>query len=102
MHKEHFRTEEKANPERYSRHYYDLYKIGNSEFIEVALSRKDLLEQVVDFKERFYPCAWARYDLAVPGSLELLPTEENIKYLKDDYEKMKGMIFGEYPSWKTF
>ena len=100
LHKEHFRTEGKTNPERYSRHYYDLYKIGNSEFIKVALSRRDLLEQVVEFKKRFYPCAWARYDLAVPGTLELLPTEENIKYLKDDYEKMKGMIFGKYPRWE--
>lgn len=101
LHREHFRTEGKDSPERYSRHYYDLYKIGNSEFFEAALLRIDLLEQVVEFKKRFYTCAWARYDLAVPGSLELLPTEENIKYLKDDYEKMKGMIFGEYPSWEN-
>ncbi len=99
LHKEHFRTKKKDNPERYSRHYYDLYKIGNSEFIEAALSRKDLLQEVVEFKKRFYPCAWARYDLAAAGTLKLLPIEENIKYLKDDYKKMKGMIFGEYPNW---
>lgn len=101
LHREHFRTEEKANPERYSRHYYDLYKIGNSKFFDVAISRKDLLEQVVEFKKTFYPCGWARYDLAVPGTIKLLPTEENIKFLKDDYQKMKGMIFGEYPSWES-
>lgn len=100
LHKEHFRTPNKPNPERYSRHYYDLYKIGFSDFFESALARTDLLTQVVEFKQTFYPCAWARYDLAAKGSIELMPTEENIKYLKDDYTKMKGMIFGDYPSWE--
>jgi len=100
LHKEHFRTEGKANPKRYSRHYYDLYKIGNSDFLTSSLKKIDLLKEVVDFKKIFYPNAWAQYDLAVSGTLELLPTEENIKYLKNDYEKMKGMIFGEYPSWE--
>jgi hypothetical protein len=100
LHKEHFRTSERNNPERYSRHYYDLYKIGKSEMINSSLARTDLLKEVVEFKERFYPCAWARYDLAVQGSLKLLPTEENKKYLKDDYKKMQGMIFGEYPAWE--
>lgn len=100
LHKEHFRTPEKPNPERYSRHYYDLYKIGYSDLFESALARTDLLTQVVEFKKTFYPCAWARYDLAKQGTIELLPTDGNIKYLKDDYAKMKGMIFGEYPSWE--
>jgi len=99
LHKEHFRSPDKPNPERYSRHYYDLYKIGKSSMIQSALARIDLLEQVVEFKQRFYSCAWARYDLAKQGSMKLLPTEDNKKYLHDDYKKMQGMIFGDYPSW---
>ena len=99
LHREHFRTSDKAQPERYSRHYYDLYKIGYSDFLESALQRTDLLNQVVEFKKTFYPCGWARYDLAVLGSIELMPTDENIDFLKDDYKKMQGMIFGDYPSW---
>lgn len=100
LHREHFRSSDKPNPERYSRHYYDLYKIGYSDFFESALARTDLLTQVVEFKQTFYPCAWARYDLAIQGSIKLMPTEENIKYLKEDYAKMQGMIFGDYPSWE--
>ena len=30
-----------------------------------------LLQDVVVFKQRFYPSAWARYDLAVPGFFKL-------------------------------
>jgi hypothetical protein len=100
LHREHYRPDGRLTPIRYSRHYYDLYKIGYSDFLEAALARTDLLTQVVDFKKTFYTCAWARYDLAKPGNIELLPTEKNIKYLKDDYAKMKGMIFGDYPSWE--
>lgn len=100
LHKEYFRTSERNNPERYSRHYYDLYKIGKSDMIHSSLARTDLLKEVVDFKERFYPCSWARYDLAVQGSLKLLPAKENKNYLKNDYKKMQSMIFGEYPSWE--
>ena len=60
-------------PQRYSRHYYDLYKLAVSRVRAVALADPKLLADVVAFKQRFYPSAWARYDLAVPGSFRLLP-----------------------------
>ena len=56
-------------PQRYSRHYYDLYKLARSCVRQSALADPTLLGDVVAFKQRFYPCAWARYDLAVLGSL---------------------------------
>jgi len=99
LHREHYRQQHQPSPARYSRHYYDLYKIGQSVFADKAISEKDLLAQVVDFKSTFYPCGWARYDLAATGTLKLIPNEANIKLLKDDYKKMKGMIFGDYPTW---
>ena len=64
-----------------------------------AIKNVQLLEEVVDFKKKFYPRAWARYDLAVPGSIELLPASHSIPSLQTDYESMRNMIFGEYPSW---
>jgi len=100
LHREHYRPDGRYTPIRYSRHYYDLYQIGSSKMIDSIIQRTDLLEQVVEFKKRFYMCGWAKYDLAVRGSIELMPNSENKKYLKDDYTKMKGMIFGDYPSWE--
>lgn len=98
LHREHFRT--KGDPERYSRHYYDLYKMGNSKVKQEALANKSLLKAVVEFKKTFYPSAWANYDQANIGTLKLLPTAENRKYLEADYKKMQGMIFGDYPSFE--
>ena len=53
------------------------------------------------FKQRFYPSAWARYDLAVPGSLKLLPaTTSQVKELAQDYEEMQVMLFGAPPEFR--
>ena len=40
-----------------------------------------------------------RYDEAKPGTMKLIPSEKNIKVLKDDYEHMKNMIYGEKPDF---
>jgi hypothetical protein len=60
-------------PARYSRHYYDLYKLDGSPVKNAALADRALLQAVVEFKERFYYSSWAHYDLARPGSFRLVP-----------------------------
>lgn len=100
LHREHYRDEKRKHPERYSRHYYDLYKMSHSPVIYTAFENINLLNDVVEFKKRFYPCSWARYDLAKIETIELLPSEYNMDFLRDDYKKMKAMIFGDYPAWE--
>jgi len=87
-------------PPRYSRHYYDLYKLAVSRVRKSALADPGLLADVVAFKQRFYPSSWARYDLAVPGSLKLLPVSSpQVKGLAQDYEAMQIMLFGTPPEF---
>ena len=87
-------------PQRYSRHYYDLYKLAVSRVRVSALADTKLLQDVVAFKQRFYPSVWARYDLAVPGTLKLLPaTPSQIRDLERDYEEMQVMLFGAVPEF---
>ena len=96
LHKEAFRTNGKIPP-RYSRHYYDLWCMAQNPVKDAAFKDLDLLRQVVAFKDRFYPAASARYDLAKPGTMRLLPPEDCIPALCIDYEHMKNMIFGPEP-----
>lgn len=56
-----------------------------------------LLAQVVRHKETFYSYAWARYDLARPGSLRLAPPEHRLASLERDFQGV--MIFGEAPAF---
>lgn len=100
LHQEAFRPEGSMVPERYSRHYYDLYCMANTEVKNDAIRQPDLLEDVARFKQKFYPRKWARYDLARVGSLKLVPASHSIDRLKADYSKMQSMIYGEYPSFE--
>lgn len=88
-------------PQRYSRHYYDLYKLARSPFRDSSLANIDLLGDVLEFKERFYPSKWARYDLAVPGSFKLLPSEAQFPELERDYQDMQIMLFGDVPEFSS-
>lgn len=98
LHQEAHRPEGKVQAPRYSRHYYDLAKMCSSSTKAVALENGSLLETVVAFKNRFYPCGWANYDLAKPGTLRLVPPDHVLKTVKSDYREMRAMIFGDYPT----
>jgi Nucleotidyl transferase AbiEii toxin, Type IV TA system len=93
LHQEAHRPEEKPLPSRHARHYYDLTMMASDGVKEKALDRIDLLEQVVEFKKRFYPSGWAKYDEARIGTLKLLPPEFRYAELRKDYTAMQNMIF---------
>jgi predicted nucleotidyltransferase component of viral defense system len=88
-------------PQRYSRHYYDLYKLAKSSVRKAALSQLKLLRDVVEFKQRFYPSNWARYDLAVPATLKLIPQAGQLAGIGRDYQAMQTMLFGTPPDFNS-
>lgn len=55
LHHEAFRTDGSPQPDRYSRHYYDMARLAKSTIKENAFSDLDLLASVVASKDRFYP-----------------------------------------------
>ncbi len=93
LHQEVHRPAEKLIPSRYSRHYYDLALLAQSPVKDKALNHIELLMEVVEFKQRFYPSAWARYELATPSGLKLVPKAHRLKELQRDYQAMQAMIF---------
>ena len=99
LHHEANRPKNLSMPERYSRHYYDLYCITNAENKRHAIYDVDLLRRVVRFKMKFYPRKWAQYEKAVIGTIKLVPPDYRLEVLRKDYENMNEMMFGEYPSF---
>jgi len=97
LHQEAHRSNDKAVPLRYSRHYYDMNRMIGTDVELMALADLDLLEAVVTFKQRFYRSSWARYEDARPGSFRLLPSEGHRRALELDYQSMRSMIFGPIP-----
>lgn len=101
LHHEAHRPENSVMPSRYSRHYYDLYRLAHSDVKEKAFLKVALLQKVVDFKKKFYPRGWAKYDEAKPGTFRLNPPAHSKKKLESDYKAMKEMIYGDYPDFET-
>ncbi len=99
LHAEAHRPEDSTQPLRYSRHYYDVFKMLDTEYESNALANLELLNDVVSFKKQFYHRGWANYDSAVPQTMKLMPNEAWIDFLKADYKSMKEMIFGDYPEF---
>lgn len=99
LHQEAHRPDDKPQPPRYSRHYYDLARMAEAPVKEAALADHALLANVVAFKQRFYPRNWARYDLAQPGSMLLVPQGKVLAAVEADYRAMANMIFGEIPGF---
>lgn len=99
LHQEAHRPETSRIPERYSRHYYDLYCMAHKGVLEKALAQKDLLTQVAEFKRTFYPRKWAQYEKARIGTLKLVPAAHSLDRLRSDYAMMHSMIYGDYPKF---
>jgi len=66
---------------------------------DVALPDDGLLESVVLFKQQFFPRGWARYDLAKPGTMRLVPEVHVLETVETDYAAMVNMIFGDVPEF---
>ncbi len=99
LHREAYRSKDKPTPLRYSRHYYDMARMAAADTKDVALRNLDLLQAVVEFKMKFYPQRWARYELARPGTLALIPPTQVVTDLKKDYTEMQMMIYGKAPAF---
>ena len=99
LHKVAHFPEGKPFPSRYSRHYYDVFCFCKNGYKQRAFEKKDLLETVALFKEKFYPSSGAKYDTARMGSLRLVPPSYILKELERDYANMREMIYGDIPDF---
>ena len=99
LHKVAYRDITNPFPQRYARHYYDLYCMHNSRIKESAFDKKELLKQDIAFKKKFYMSNHSGYETAEIGTFKLCPQEGDVQALSIDYEQMKGMFFGEIPEF---
>lgn len=69
--------------------------------INAVLSNDELRQHVTDWKSRFFPSSWARYDLAKPGTFHVLPPETRTAELEKDYLAMEPMFLNKPPSFTS-
>ena len=90
---------EKNVPPRMSRHYYDISAMADSPIYKRALENISLLKTVAEHKTLFFKANWAHYEEATPSGLRLLPREDQMSALKNDYRQMQQMFFEEPPTF---
>lgn len=86
-------------PSRYSRHFYDVYKMLLTNIKEKSFESLELLKTVIDFKKKFYTSNWAKYDEIMKGNLKLIPSMEGLRIFSNNYDSMRNMLFGEKVSF---
>lgn len=97
-------TEAKANThaERLSRHWYDLVMLHRHPIGQKAIRNIALLEEVVKHKKVFFSGAHYNYDDCLQGKLCLIPNDNHMKALAQDYRIMinNGMFFETPPTFE--
>lgn len=91
------------DPNRMSRHLYDLVMLSRGEIGTNALNNRPLLEDVVRYKRVFFDASYAHYDDCLTGHFRLVPEEPLRSNLKHDYESMQSarMFNADVPGFDT-
>lgn len=97
LHAEVHRPAESPTPQYFSRHYYDLAMLLDTDEGQAAVADLGLLAQVAQHKATFFRSGWASYETARPGTLRLMPDDARIKDLRADYRAMAPMMFDQTP-----
>ncbi len=84
---------------RLSRHYYDIAVITPTRTGKSALSDVGLMDDVRRHTLIAFPQKSKRFDLAVPGSVRLIPQPELSSVIERDYRAMRDMILGDAPDF---
>jgi len=93
----------KDDADRISRHWYDVAMLTNHDIGKQARINRALLNEVIKIKKTFYDSGFAKYDDCLNGNLRLTPSDDYLKLLKDDFNKMLNnkMFYGEQPDFDS-
>lgn len=81
---------QKAKPRtrRMTRHFYDMYKLAHTPFVDEALKDDALYRRIVAHREAYYHVHYVDYSRLLPENISFLPPEALLKDYKADYQMM--------------
>ena len=92
-----------VNPERLSRHWYDIACLGQHKFGGDAINDRSLLEDVIKHKKLFFNAGYSHYDDCLAGKLRLIPDKDKLQGLQSDYKEMytAGILSEDAPDFES-
>jgi predicted nucleotidyltransferase component of viral defense system len=95
LHEEFQKPFDKIRVERLSRHLYDIEKLCQTEYAEIALQDTELYNTIVRHRSKFTAISGIDYAKHNPANIKFIPPDSIIKMWEADYAEMKGsMIYG--------
>lgn len=95
LHEEFQKPFDKLRVDRLSRHLYDIEKLCQTEYAEIALQDRELYNTIVRHRGKFTAISGIDYAKHNPENIKFITPDSIIKMWKADYEEMKGsMIYG--------
>lgn len=96
LHEEFQKTPGKMRVDRLSRHLYDIEKLSQSSFADIALTNSDLYQTIVEHRRRFTAIAEVNYDYHIPSRITFVPPVALLPAWEADYQQMReNMIYGD-------
>ncbi|MHC5202181.1 nucleotidyl transferase AbiEii/AbiGii toxin family protein [Myroides sp. LJL119] len=100
LHEEFSKPIDNIRTDRLTRHFYDISKIMDSEFGELAIGDDNLFTSIVDHRKKVTPLRGIDYSNHKKGKLSILPPEEVLEKWEEDYKTMQEhMIIGDSLNW---
>ena len=100
VHEENFRPADKPRKVRLARHYYDLWCLINKGVAAQAMADPGLFQRVAAHREIFFRWSWVDYSTLRPGSLRLIPSDDQLAAWRQDFQIMRSeMFFGDVPKF---
>lgn len=87
---------DKPRTHRMTRHLYDLEKLMQTPYAEMALKDVKLYHEIVKHRRKFYHVGYVDYDKELPANIQIVPSEELLPAYEADYNEMKdSFIYGQ-------
>ena len=84
-----------------TRHFYDLEKLMQTPYGEMALKDIALYHEIVEHRRKFYHVGYVDYDKELPANIQIVPDEELMPAYETDYNEMKeSFIYGKSLDFK--
>ena len=97
LHEEFQKPQGKIRVERLSRHLYDIEKLSQTPFAEIALQNSDLYHTIVKHRSIFTSVSGIDYANHSPEKISIIPPDTIIKDWEQDYEIMKQTMIFDNP-----
>ena len=79
-----------------TRHFYDLEKLMQTPYAEMALHDAALYHEIVEHRRKFYHVGYVDYDKELPSNIKIMPSEDLMPSYEGDYDEMKNsFIYGQ-------